>query len=236
MSVQPMLDARIDIRSVNWPVYFEQVLPRSRPLRPADLHALGYREVWKYELIETVLICTPWDEDDVLTFHDLEHAPEDPHWVFELVEGMLIVSPNAPSLRHQRCAASLYLRLRDACPAESETVIAPFEYVSAAPITVQPDVLVARRPIGAKRLEHTPELVVEVVSKGTELRDLGIKKIVYERAGVPHVWLVYPEQPLIRAIRLVDGEYREWLRAEAGQVFAVEEPVRVSFTVADLID
>lgn len=236
MSAQPSVGVLIDLRSVDWRAYFDRVLPPDHELTWRDLQALGHQQLWRYELIEGVLLCIPRQPGQALQWRDLQTGPVRSRWVFELVEGTLIVSPNTPSLRHQLCAFTLAMRLREACPAELQTVIAPFEFVSGAPFTVQPDILVARRPLGALRLEHAPELVVEIISDSTERRDLGLKRIAYERAGVPHFWVIYPETLLIRALRLVDGSYREQVTVKPGETFAVEEPVRVSFDPADLID
>ena len=236
MSAQPNVVVPVDLRSVDWRSYFDRVLPRDHELTWRDLQALGYREVWRYELLDGVLVCVPRQPGQALSWRDLQTGPVRSRWVFELVEGMMIVSPNTPSERHQDCVSSLYLRLRAACPPEFKAMLAPFEFVSEAPFGVQPDVLVARRPLGAKRLEHAPELVVEVISDSTERKDLGMKRIAYERAGVPHFWVVYPETLTIRAMRLVDGAYQEHLAAKPGETFAVQEPVPVSFDPAGLID
>jgi Uma2 family endonuclease len=236
MSAQPSVSASAEHVPVDWLAYFERVLPHDRALSPADLEALGYRSRWRYQLIEGSVYCTPRPGAPPLTWSDLASDLEWTHWVVELIEGMLVVTRSAPTLRHQECVGSLYLLLRRACTPDLETLLAPFEYASGAPFLVQPDILVASRPIDAHRLLHTPVLTVEVLSPTTQRRDRRLKQLAYERAGVPHYWLIEPEGPSIEALRLVNGEYRLESVVKAGEMFSVEEPVPVSFDPADLLD
>jgi Uma2 family endonuclease len=71
----------------------------------------------------------------------------------------------------------------------------------------RPDVIVAP----AEHLQRTPfpiagaQLVVEVVSPTSVLRDTEIKRALYAKAGVPSYWIVVPEQdePTIALAELV---------------------------------
>ena len=55
----------------------------------------------------------------------------------------------------------------------------------------------------------------EILSPSTEHRDRGVKLEAFQRAGVPHVWLVQPEAPLAveEYVRTSAGRYerREWI-------------------------
>ncbi len=56
---------------------------------------------------------------------------------------------------------------------EHDVLPAPFDWVVSEFTKFQPDVVVAhRRDIGEQRLEHTPLLVVEVLSPSTRVADL----------------------------------------------------------------
>lgn len=57
-------------------------------------------------------------------------------------------------------------------------------------------------------LYPAPDLVIEVLSKGTEERDRGVKFNDYERAGVTEYWLVNYREKYIEQHQLVDGRYR----------------------------
>lgn len=52
-----------------------------------------------------------------------------------------------------------------------------------------------------------PDLVIEIVSPGSEKMDAVIKKEISERYGVPECWLVFPEKVCIEVYTLVEGKY-----------------------------
>ena len=115
-------------------------------------------------------------------------------------------------------------------------MIAPFEFAPARTRSMQPDVLIARRPVPRKRLTQAPVLVVEVLSPSTKLFDLTQKRAFYERQGVEHLWIVDPAGPSVEALRLVNGAYVVEAKVAAGQVFEVREPVVLSFDPLALLD
>lgn len=65
--------------------------------------------------------------------------------------------------------------------------------------TYMPDVLFVARPrediIRSKGVFGAPDLVVEILSAGTEQYDRGAKFRAYERAGVRELWLIDPYGP-----------------------------------------
>src|SRR5438067_2546126 len=98
-----------------------------------------------------------------LTHDDLQAMPDDGHR-YELVNGVLIVSP-APPIRHQLVVSSLVGLLRAAAGDEHYVLPAPTDYKISDLTVVEPDVIVARKTdVGEKYLDRTPVLVVEVQS------------------------------------------------------------------------
>jgi Uma2 family endonuclease len=67
-------------------------------------------------------------------------------------------------------------------------------------------------------VKGTPELVVEIASKGTRKRDETVKRRLYERSGVSEYWLADPKIEAIRVYRSQGarfGRARELPREEA---------------------
>lgn len=230
MTAQPAYDSRVKHR----PRFLAHGLPSDGVLTADDLQTLADDPFWTHELLGGALAVhsAEWQ----LTIDDLESFPRIPNWKYELLEGTLIVSPNAPDSRHQDCVGSLYLLFRQACPPDLKVVIAPFEYAPSRIRSMQPDVLIARRPVPRKRLTVAPVLVVEVLSPSTKVFDLTQKRAFYEREGVEHYWVVDPVGPSIEALCLVDGGYVVEAKVAAGQVFEAAEPVPVSFDPLTLLD
>jgi Uma2 family endonuclease len=115
---------------------------------------------------------------DDWTVDDLDRLPDD-GLRYELVDGVLLVSP-APRPRHQRAVLGLARRvLADACPPELEVFVAPLDFRPARQRSLQPDVLVVRREdVGEDNVSRPLLLAVEVLSPGTRLRDETLKRRV----------------------------------------------------------
>jgi Uma2 family endonuclease len=63
---------------------------------------------------------------------------------------------------------------------------------------LEPDVVVFDADeLDDKHLTKAPHLVVEVLSPSTRVIDLGTKKLLYERGGVPDYWVVDPDVPAL---------------------------------------
>ena len=75
---------------------------------------------------------------------------------------------------------------------------------------VQPDVLVVCDPakITEKNIQGAPDLVVEVLSPGTALKDMREKKLLYERSGVREYVVIDPLEEYVQRFCLQnDGHY-----------------------------
>jgi Uma2 family endonuclease len=124
---------------------------------------------------------------------DMVRALPDDGQRYELVEGMLLVTP-APASDHQVVVAGLvaaleaYLR-----PARLAYVVSPGEIEIAPKLHLEPDVLVfpATFPPGTKWTTITGWwLAVEVLSPSSRFYDRDYKLEAYLRVGVQAIWLV----------------------------------------------
>src|SRR5450759_1705478 len=113
--------------------------------------------------MSAVTIAEAWPKPgEPFTVDDLDRMPDDGHR-YELIDGMLIVSP-APNLGHQRVAVVLASLLEQACP-EHLVVFADVGVRIAENTALEPDVVVAHVADAAGvRLVRPPLLVAEVLS------------------------------------------------------------------------
>jgi Uma2 family endonuclease len=168
-----------------------------------------------------------------LTYSDLQSMPDDGHR-YELIDGVLIVTP-APRHPHQRVGFNLARAMAVAVPAALEVLMAPFDYVVNELTVLQPDVVVARRAdLTDRNLPSAPVLAVEVLSPSTRKIDEGTKRLALEAAGVPHYWLVDPDEPSILALELADGSYREAACVVGDGPFEITTPFAFSVNPVDL--
>jgi Uma2 family endonuclease len=109
-----------------------------------------------------------------LTYHDYLTWPDDGQR-YELYEGELHVIPT-PSVMHQRVLGKLMFLLAQFVDQSQvgEVLHAPLDVVFAEDTVVQPDILFISRErrhiIGEQNILGAPDLVVEILSPGTEER------------------------------------------------------------------
>jgi Uma2 family endonuclease len=79
--------------------------------------------------------------------------------------------------------------------------------------------------------------VAEILSPDSVLRDLNLKRAVYERFGIPSYWVIDPdlEQPSLRAFELANGEYSETALVAGDARFRAERPFPVEITPSHLV-
>jgi len=176
-----------------------------------------------------------------LTVDDLDDLPDDDGHRYELIDGVLIVSP-APIWAHQAAQGRLHAQLLYACPRDLRVVGAPFDWRESQFTKLEPDILVARFAAladvpGGMYLLEPPLLAVEVLSPSTRRFDRLTKLSVYEDAGVASYWLVDPdpEQPTLTALELTDGRYVESAHVTGTQAWTATQPFEVTIRPDDLL-
>jgi Uma2 family endonuclease len=170
------------------------------------------------------------------TVADLEAMPDDGNR-YELIDGMLIVSP-APSWEHQTMAFAAGRLLHAVCPRDLRVLLAPFAVQTAFDSEVQPDVLAARfTDLTSKHLPVAPVVAVEVLSNSTALLDRNTKKAHYERIGVPHYWIMDPDEPGALTVFVhKGGGYAQVAHVEGDEPYKAREPFPVTVVPARLLD
>jgi Uma2 family endonuclease len=154
------------------------------------------------------------------TWEDLLTTPEDGR-VWEVLNGQMEVQPR-PLPRHNRTQARLSGKLSD-----------PFDQGDGGPggwwLLIEPEVRLAPHEIvvpdlaGWRRqrlpqfpetrpIDVTPDWVCEVVSPDDRGRDRVRKSDLYLRTGVPHYWILDPEDRVLEAYEARSGV---WLRLGA---------------------
>ena len=154
-----------------------------------------------------------------LTYEDYCALPDD-GLRYEVVEGRLSAEPS-PRRAHQRAVGRLFALLDGHVRSRGlgEVFIAPFDVILSPRTVVVPDlvfVATGRSAIVSERgIEGVPDLIVEVLSAGTRRRDRVVKAGAYARHGVPHYWVLDPEDRTLEAFELA-GEVYSLAAAMAG--------------------
>ncbi|HEY5491791.1 MAG TPA: Uma2 family endonuclease [Gemmatimonadaceae bacterium] len=133
---------------------------------------------------------------------DLEQFPEGNGCKYECIDGELLVTP-APRVVHVAALSHLSNMLNRGLPSSGATprVVSSTADLCPEPTTVvEPDLFVLRAPITAKTRLDDPAcavLIAEVLSPSTAKRDRGIKRMLYQRVGVPEYWIIDLDARLI---------------------------------------
>ncbi len=146
------------------------------------------------------------------TYSDLLTIPEDTNR-YELFEGELIVTPS-PVRKHQVAVKNLtyffesYIRTHKI----GELFVAPFDIYFDEGTVIQPDIIFVsderKHIVEEKRIVGSPDLVVEVLSEGTEERDRGYKFRRYAKENVREYWIVDPEKQFVEVYQNSETGYR----------------------------
>ena len=180
---------------------------------------------------------------NLLTLDQWDAIEFDPTRRLELSEGIPIMSPR-PHPLHQRISRRLTRLLEDALPADLEALpeVEVTTDASFPPSVRAPDIIVVPRHVTGQRSPRVSAahvlLVVEIVSPGSRRTDHVKKLHEYAKAGIPLYWIVdsagAPGEQFLAFSR--DGNGYRGLDVQVGERVRITEPVRMAFSVRDLID
>jgi len=152
----------------------------------------------------------------VLTYRDFEALPADGRR-YELHDGELVVTA-APGTPHQRLVGRLFRLLQQHVEEHQlgEVFVSPIDCILSDTTVVEPDLVYvesARSSLVSRRgIEGPPTLAVEILSRSTMQIDRGAKLQLYARHGIPHYWIVDPDERRIEAYVLTEGAFHAFAR------------------------
>lgn len=138
---------------------------------------------------------------------------------YELIDGVAYVKePPAPNRFHQELVGELYHQVKLALEEQRwRAYVAPFdvrlpkagEADDLIDTVVQPDVLIVSglSKLDDRGMRGAPDWIAEVLSPTTSRHDRFVKIPVYERVGVPEVWLIHPIERTLTVYCLENGRY-----------------------------
>ncbi len=159
------------------------------------------------------------------TFRDFMLFNDENEKIYELIYGRLIKMP-PPIVRHQEIVGKLYVEIYTFLQKKKvgKVLISPVGVRFSDEVALQPDIIFISKErmhiIKEKYIDGVPDLVVEIISKGTKKRDTKVKKAIYKRFGVKEYWIVNPFDKSIEVYILSEeGDYELYSRAKnEGQV------------------
>lgn len=138
--------------------------------------------------------------------------PED-GYQYEVFDGDLVMTPR-PIPKHQQIVLRIASRLDQFVEGNNlgRVYVAPIDVVFDEFTILQPDVLFIRRDrlniVGEEAIEGAPDLVVEVLSRSTLIKDRVRKLASYSDFGVLEYWIVNPINKSVELFQRVDEELK----------------------------
>jgi len=132
---------------------------------------------------------------------------EEERW--EIIDGVPYAMSPAPRIKHQNIVGNFFSTFKGHPGNPCYTGIAPTDVVLDDYTVVQPDVFIVcdREKITMDNIQGAPDLIVEVVSPSTEVKDRREKMRLYERFGVKEYLIVFPEREYLERYVLKAGQY-----------------------------
>ncbi|NTU42920.1 MAG: Uma2 family endonuclease [Nitrospirales bacterium] len=143
------------------------------------------------------------------TWQDYLTWPDNERW--EVIDGVAYNMSPSPSERHQTITLNFAFQLKG-CLKETQcrTYVAPLDVYYDDENFVQPDVFVVCDKNKIKdRIYGAPDLIIEVISPSTSLKDKREKKRLYERFGVKEYVIIHPEEVFAERYCLRNNAYGE---------------------------
>ncbi len=171
------------------------------------------------------------DEAVHYTYEDYLSFPDD--FRCEIINGQIYDMTPSPTSAHQNVIGEIYWSIRDHLRGQTHpcrVFVAPLDVVIAKDQVVQPDVFIVcdRRKIEKTHVAGAPDVVFEVASPSTSLKDRREKMELYERSGVAEYFIVDPDAGFIEKYVSSDGKY-----ARAG-IYAGEATFRIDAVSLEL--
>jgi Uma2 family endonuclease len=135
--------------------------------------------------------------------------------------------PPSPTPAHQRVSGEICFLIRERLRKQEpgcQLFDAPLDVVLAEDQVVQPDVFLVcdRQKIKRTHISGVPEVIFEIVSPSSSLKDRREKMQLYERSGVAEYFIVAPEGKYIVKFGSLDGKYGRTGSYAEEALFAIE--------------
>ena len=127
---------------------------------------------------------------------------------WELIEGIPYAMSPLPVPKHQKIAMALgaeFTMMLKNC--KQCTAYQPIDYRISEDTILQPDMLIVCGEITKKYLDFPPELVVEILSPATALKDRHSKYSIYESQAIPYYLIISPDAEEVEVFKLAGTTY-----------------------------
>jgi Uma2 family endonuclease len=130
---------------------------------------------------------------------------------WELIDGIPVAMSPVPRPAHQIVGGVLFSIFREQLKKNCKSCIAcpPIDWLVKDDTVLQPDFLViCGPPLDNAYLAFPPELVAEVLSPSTAIKDRNAKFKIYEEKGVKYYLILDVKLKKLEVYQLIEGKYQ----------------------------
>jgi len=138
-----------------------------------------------------------------------DYARWEGNW--ELIQGIPYAMSPAPNRKHQSINGTLLFLFYQAIEdCKKCKVYMPIDWKISERIVVQPDIsVICGEWNNENYLDFPPELVVEILSPSTAVKDLNLKYEIYEQQAVKYYVIIDPKKEIITIYEYVNKKFIE---------------------------
>lgn len=131
-----------------------------------------------------------------------------------------LIDMSSPSFTHQQLLQVIFQLFYHFVNSDRKgsLILAPFDVILDENNVVQPDLLFVANDhadrIQERGIFGSPDLVVEIVSKSSIIRDYVEKKEDYERFGIREYWIIDPQNKFIQVFHLEGNKFKTFSSAD----------------------
>lgn len=150
----------------------------------------------------------------------------------QIINNHLVMSP-APKSQHQQVLKKIFLQLNNYVEANNlgEVLFAPVDVYLDEENIYQPDILFIANDhlhIIEDSIKGAPDLIIEILSPGSERLDKVEKKNAYELHGVKEYWVINPSSKKVTGYQLMGNNYTE-ITSQNGVIVSAMLGVAIRF-------
>ena len=141
---------------------------------------------------------------------------------WELIEGIPYAMAPSPMKKHQIVAGRIFSQIQEQLKnCKNCEVLYETDWIVSEDTVVRPDILIVCEDKSEDFVRKTPEIIFEVVSKTTAIKDEKLKFELYEREGVNYYVLVYPDEKRLKVYKHTEGKFVNVFNGDEG-IFSFE--------------
>jgi Uma2 family endonuclease len=129
---------------------------------------------------------------------------------WELIAGIPYAMSPTPGRMHQRVSARITTEFQlKMSHCNNCEVYPPIDWKIDEDTVLEPDVSVICKPWEGHYLTFPPEVVFEILSPSTALKDRNLKYQIYQQQGVPYYVIVDVQKQVAEVYQLTEGIYHK---------------------------